>query len=235
MECRHTPTPSIRTALTGLALAGCLIAGANAEASTITLDTRYYSGGSLASATAYKSTIDALDARAATSGYGSVALSSFNAVSNHGLFGSSTNIAFRYEVDFNAAKAGNWSFRIGPDFGLGGAVFLDGTLEGFRTSDMWWAGSYGSASQNFSFTANLASGNHKLLIYGLEACCDGNQQAQYRAPGSAGYTSFSSQDGLNPVADKVPEPGSLPLLAVAGLGMFGLSRKSSRWMRQPGF
>ena len=217
-----------RTVIHLATLGFALLAGLPAQASSIQMDTRYYAGKVLGSAAAYKSTIDALVTAAPTSGYGDASLAGFNSVSNHAQFGSSTNIAFRYEVDFSANSAGTWNFRIGPDFGLGGAVFLDGITEAFKTNDMWWNGSYGTASQNLSFSANLAAGNHSLLIYGLEACCDGSQQAQFKAPGALVFTSFSTQDGHAPVAadiGHVPEPGSLPLACTALLGLLAGQRK----------
>lgn len=206
--------------------AACVLFSAAAHASLIQFDTRQYTGGVLSSAEAYRTTIDNLIAGRPSAGYGDATLTSYNNVSNHALFGAGNNIAFRSEIDFNAASAGTWNFRIGPDFGLGGAVFLDGQLMGVRTNDMWWAGSYSNPSQIFSFSTNLSSGNHSLLIYGLEACCDGGQQAQFQAAGTTGYTTFSNQDGHNP--NDVPEPGSLPLVAAASLGLMGLRRKAAR-------
>jgi hypothetical protein len=208
-----------------LLTAVCALSAVIASASTIEMETRYYTGGALSSASAYKNTIDALMRTSATSGYGNKTLGTYDGVSNHGSFGSSNNIAFRFEVDFNANVAGNWGLRVGPDFGLGGAVFLDGQAVAFRTNDMWWAGSYANASQDFAFTVNLAKGNHTLLVYGLEACCDGAQQAQFQGPNASAYTTFSSTDGHNPAT--LPEPGSLPLMAVAGIGLVALQRKSA--------
>lgn len=207
-----------------LTLSALSLAAQQASASVITMDTRYSTSAPLATADAYRTTIDQLVATAPTAGYGSTTLASFNSVSNQSVFGgSNSNIAFRYNVLFSSADSGAWNFRIGPDFGNGGAVFLDGTLMGFKTNNMWWAGSYASTTQDFEFLANLGSGNHLLQIYGLENCCDGSQQAQFQTPGGTAYTSFGSTDGHN--SNAVPEPGSLPLILGAGLALAGWQRR----------
>jgi hypothetical protein len=209
-----------------LSLSALSLAAQHANASVITMDTRYSDSAPLSTADAYRTTIDQLAAAAPTAGYGSTNLASFDGVSNQSVFGgSNSNIAFRYTVSFGA-DSGAWNFRIGPDFGNGGAVFLDGILMGFKTNNMWWAGSYASTSQDFEFLADLSSGNHLLQIYGLENCCDGSQQAQFQGPGGTSFTSFSSTDGLN--AHGVPEPASLSLVVGAGLALAGWQRHTRR-------
>lgn len=205
-----------------LTLAALSLAPQQASASLISMDTRFSSSAPLPTADAYRTTIDQLTTVAPTAGYGSTSLTSFDSVSNQSVFGSANNIAFRYNVSFGSSSAGAWNLRIGPDFGNGGAVFLDGNLMGFKTNNMWWAGSYASTTQDFEFLTNLGSGNHLLQIYGLEDCCDGRQQAQFLAPGDTVYTSFSSTDGHNPHA--VPEPASLPLALSAGVALIGWQR-----------
>lgn len=114
----------------------------------------------------------------------------------------------------------NW--QIGPDFGLGGALFIDGVVADFRNTDMWWSGSYADPSQILAVTLNLAAGNHVLRAYGAEACCDGAQQGQYLAPGSTAWITFGADDGLTP--RRLPEPASAALLLLA-LGAMGAARK----------
>ena len=85
---------------------------------------------------------------------------------------------------------------------------------------MWWAGNYNNGSQFLSGSSLLAAGNHTLSIYGLESCCDGGQQAQFKA-GNSNFTSFSSTDGL---VSAVPEPTTYAMLLI-GLGLLGFTAR----------
>jgi hypothetical protein len=166
-----------------------------------------------------------------STGYGNVVLPLFDNVDNHALFtsGSNQNIAFDYTVDFNVSKAetGNWEFRFGVDFGNGGAVFLDGVALGYKSNDLWWAGSYSNPSQYFDFTEAMGSGHHQIQVFGLENCCDGGQQGQFRMVNTDSFVTFGSKDGINPNSDAttVPEPASVALL---GLGLLGFAATSRR-------
>lgn len=216
-----------RKMITRIVVSALAASAGSSYASTIDVATGNSTAGPQGSAANYKSVVEAAVATA-TAGYGHASPSVFDHVSNHGLFagGSSTDIAFDFTVSFGvtAGQAGTWEFRAGTDFGNGGAVFLDGVALGFKSNDMWWAGSYSDPSQYFDYTANLAAGNHVLQIYGLEHCCDGDQQAQFRAPHADGFTTFSASDGL---ATTVPEPASYALFGIS-LFAFRVARK-----RQP--
>ena len=144
-----------------------------------------------------------------------VTLSSYDNV-NPGL-SQSGNDAFKATVNFDVANVGMWSIRSGVDFGLGGAMFLDGVAKTFKTNDMWRAGNYGNPSQYLIFSNALTAGNHTLTIYGLEWCCSGPQQAQFESESSNGFVSFSNADGL---VSSVPEPEAYALMLV-GLGLIG--------------
>lgn len=180
---------------------------------SINYETRSYAGSALAAAADYQTNWAALTTTFPTppAGFGATPLASWSGIANQSTFagGAGVNIAYHVTVNFSVApaEAGTWDFRLGIDFGLGGAAFLDGTLLDFRNSDMWWDGSFASPAQLLSGSRLLAAGNHVLEVYGLEACCDGLTTGQFRAPGR-GFETFST----------VPEAGSL-WLAGFGLGL----------------
>src|SRR4051812_17514335 len=103
-----------------VALAATAFAAISAHASTITVSTGFSGSGPMATATDYQSTVEAAIA-APTPGYGSTTVAVFDNLSNQSLFGSNTNIAYKYNVDFNVSDAtvGDWDFRAGLDFGAG--------------------------------------------------------------------------------------------------------------------
>jgi hypothetical protein len=199
-----------------------------AEASVLSVDTRHSSQAALSDAAAYRAYIDALVAGTPTAGYGDAPLSAYDGVSNRGVIpnGASGDIAFAFTVDFGvaAAQAGNWSFRIGTDFGRGGAVFLDGAAMALNTADMWWGGNWSNTGQIFAFSVALGAGNHRMTVYGLEDCCDGPQSGQFLAAGAQGFTNFAITDGLVPNA--IAEPGSLLLSGTALAGLILVQRRS---------
>ena len=172
-----------------------------------------------------KAYVEGLTAAPASAGYCDAAPAAWNGLSNQtNCGGVANNIAFDISATFSvsAAQAGTWSFRIGPDFGLGGALFIDGAAVDFRATDMWWSGSYADPTQILAATLNLAAGNHVIRAYGAEACCDGAQQGQYLAPGSTDWITFGADDGITPRG--LPEPASAALLLLA-LGAMGAARK----------
>ncbi len=194
---------------------------AHANASTITLSTGYSAAAAQTSAANYQSVVNAAVATPGA-GYGSTSIASYDNVSNSGLFGSGSNIAFKSVINFgvSAADAGAWSFRSGVDFGKGGALFLDGVALDVKSNDMWWAGNYNNASQFLSGSSALSAGNHTLSIYGLEGCCDGGQQVQFKA-GNNNFVSFGAKDGL---ISAVPEPTTYAMLLI-GLGLLGFTAR----------
>jgi hypothetical protein len=198
-----------------------------ADASVIKLQTGYSNAGPQNSAAAYRDVVNAAiqaQAQNNTFGYGTRQVAVYDNLSNKALFGTDSNIAWKATIDFGvtAAQAGLWSFRTGVDFDRGGAIFLDGVALDFRNNNMWWGGNYNASTQFLAGSRNLAAGNHTLTIFGLEGCCDGGEQAQFRI-GSGQFTTFASTDGLR----AVPEPVTMASVGL-GLGLLGLSRRRKR-------
>jgi hypothetical protein len=180
-----------------------IVAGA-AGASTIAIQTGNGYHANLASADDYRTAVSAIaGAPTVLSSYDDLALN----LNSQGLEGT---------ITFYATSAASYEFRAGVDFGGGGALFLDGHALDFKGSDMWWAYSYGDASQFLAGSANLGVGAHTLQLYGFESCCSGNSQVQFSVNGGQSYTSFAANDGL----PAVPEAQNFAML-LAGLGLVG--------------
>ncbi|NIA53830.1 PEP-CTERM sorting domain-containing protein [Massilia sp. TW-1] len=211
----------VRTACCAALLAGLAL---DANASVITLQVATGPVGTHTSAAAYKAAVDADIANPA--GYkGSKTVATYDNVTVKNYFGALSNYAFEATIDFGvtSAQAGTWNFRTGVDFGYGGALFVDGVALGYNAHDMWWANNYATANGSLTGSAVLAAGNHELKIYGMEACCDGSQQAQFKAANTAAFKTFAGSDTLN----AVPEPMSIATFGL-GAGVMALIRRRRR-------
>lgn len=205
----------------------------SASASVISFSTRPASSGALGPfsnpgdyRSAWNNLVTTLPS--APSGYCDTTIPSWDPsanISNQGVCGGSPiDISFHFRVDFglNSSQAGTIDFRIGPDFGLGGEVYLDNVPVAFNSNDMWWGfpGNWSAIGQIFQFSGLLGVGNHTIDVYGQEGCCDGGTGGQFTISGPAGFTSFASTDGLN----FVPEPTTLALFAIGFLGLVRCAR-----------
>jgi hypothetical protein len=203
--------------------AALLILAAQADAMTVTYSTRpTSSGGFFASPGDYASHWASLEAAmpVAPAGFcGDVTLGAWTGASSQGTCGGPTGgVAFHTEVGFHVGTSGVWNFRIGPDYGLGGELLLDGIVIDFRSYDLWWAGSWGDPSQLLLGSAFLTPGWHVLETFGLEGCCDGPTAGQFQV-GTGEWTYFQTT---------VPEPGTVALL---GAGLFLMSVRQFRRQR----
>ncbi len=217
-----------------LALALTTLASLPAAASVITLQTRQSTAAAAPAGTPaqmgsyYQNLVEGLLLQAPSAGYCDTMPAAYLALENSSnCAGSNTDIAFKFTVDFgiSAAQAGSISFQVGPDFGKGGAVFLNGALLAASKDDLWWGGNYGASTEILSLhNIAIGAGNHRLAIYGLEACCDGLQSAQYRLGGTKTWAPLSTTDELK----AVPEPLTAALVLAGLLGMVVAGRKRGR-------
>lgn len=230
----------MKTSITTLAVLSMVAAGSSLWSSTISFSSRpTVNELTFASADGYRDNWAALvaDFPVAPAGYGEASIETWDATnpvtpSNQGLVGgTSQRIAFKYTVDFcvdDMKDGGEFSFRIAPDFGWGGAVFLDGVEVGFNDQDMWWSGDWNNTSQLFEFGASLGAGLHRIEVYGQEPCCDGGTSGQYSFEGGD-WNSFSTNDSLQCVTCACPEGGANVALLGGVLGMIAAGRS---WRRR---
>lgn len=206
----------------------------SAQASSIQFQSRFSTAGAAPAGSLsdwgayYQGTLDALTAAAPGAGYCDATPALFNGVSNQASCGgTNANLALHIQVEFTlAAPVTGFSMQFGPDFGRGGAFFLNGSVLDARNTDMWWNGSLADPSQHFeAMGLSLAAGTHRVDLYGLEGCCDGGQVGRFQLAPTAGWQFFGRDDGLNPAP--VPTPASLPL-ALLGLLLLPALRPRAR-------
>ncbi len=219
MNIRHTAAIAALTALATLP----------AAASVITMQTRHSTAAAAPAGTMahmggyYRNLVEGLLVQAPTAGYCDTSPAAYLALENSAACGGGNeNIAFKFEVGFGISSAGTISFQVGPDFGKGGAVFLNGALLAAANDDRWWEGNYAKTSEIFSLqNIAIGVGNHTLSVYGLEGCCDGLQSAKFSLNGNPNWTTFSRTDNLN----AVPEPMSAALVLAGLAGMAVATRR----------
>lgn len=152
----------------------------------VRLWTRQYSGGAFASQAAWYASWNA--GAGQVSGYGCAIPTSFAGQNNAGLFGAGRSIGWNVTTILYVApaQAGIWSFRWGPDLGLGGGLYVDDVpLQEMFGTNLWWAGSWSSTGQLLAGSIALTSGYHVIRGIGDEDCCDGGQELDARAPSGA--------------------------------------------------
>ncbi|MDJ0785509.1 MAG: CCXG family PEP-CTERM protein [Myxococcota bacterium] len=128
---------------------------------------------------------------------------------------------------FTVARAGNYTFQVGTDWGRGGAASLFDDSRGVsvaelvRTDDIWWANDFGHADV-FTLSGNLDAGmTYTLSLVGFEGCCGGASTVRFSHEGSA----FAVFNEPNLRAFVVPELASAVLLPTAVAGLFAARRR----------
>ncbi|MBI2381403.1 MAG: CCXG family PEP-CTERM protein [Gammaproteobacteria bacterium] len=145
-----------------------------------------------------------------------------------GTCGSSTaNQATLMSLEFDLAQAGAWNFRMGPDWGWGGAFLLDGQVIQIVTDDRWWEYNWNAVGEILQSALNLDAGHHVLQWLGFEGCCSGQMAVQFQGGSASAWTdlSIAAFDAALPAA--IPAPAGAALLGLGLLGLGRLRRKSA--------
>lgn len=151
---------------------------------------RYHTRKRGARNTSLKDFLDRFDDTADNdSNYGCKRLTLANRIENSYHFGSNQNIltAITFILNVPADEVGSWGIRMGPDFGDGGAIYIDGDVVDDKWGqnlwwNLWWPAWWGSNPAVISGTKYLSAGAHLVTIYGSEICCDGRGEIQLRKP-----------------------------------------------------
>lgn len=125
-------------------------------------------------------------------------------------------------IEFNTTvKNSTWSFRLAPDAGYGGAIYLDEQEIDKNVTDLWWGGNWNASSEIFSGSLLLSSvGNHTFEGYWAEGCCNGKSGIQYKIGNSA----WQNPSNLaSPVT--TPIPGAVWLFGSAIVGLIGMTKR----------
>jgi len=109
-------------------------------------------------------------------------LTGFNRRTLCGVSGAS-NIGYKITATFMAPVTGDYSFDFNVDFGWGGVVFFDGEVstKGYQAANMWWSNQF-DIPQALDVTQTLEKGQHTMVVYGAEGCCDGAGNIRFRTP-----------------------------------------------------
>jgi len=94
--------------------------------------------------------------------------------------GARKNIGYDITIEFDerAKQGSTWHFDIGVDFGLGGAIFVDGQKVKAYAGNLWWARRENHAN-HLGFKYDFPQGRHKLELIGAESCCDGPSRVKF--------------------------------------------------------
>ncbi|MCU1374581.1 MAG: exported protein of unknown function [Actinomycetia bacterium] len=149
---------------------------------SVWFETRPWNGAVPSSASSAVATFNGLPT--GSGGYCATQVAALAGASNQTVCeGTNSWIGYHASMAFDVAAAGQWRFRLGPDFGGGGALLVDGAPIDFHSYDSWWGFSWENPAVIFQGSINLGVGNHVFELYGFDDCCDGPWGAQLQAPG----------------------------------------------------
>ncbi|MEO0367809.1 MAG: CCXG family PEP-CTERM protein [Pseudomonadota bacterium] len=156
--------------------------------------TQFYNGIPLnpANRTDGESLFDFETVAAPGSGYGCDDFTSA-ATDNSSPFGSNNDVGYFFETLLEVSTTGTYQFRLGPDFGDGGELYVNGTtVEADWGNDLWWAFSYANPAETLSGSIFLNAGVHTVRALGFERCCDGAAGLQWLPPGGGAYVDLTT-------------------------------------------
>ncbi|MFK7896359.1 MAG: CCXG family PEP-CTERM protein [Myxococcota bacterium] len=139
--------------------------------------------------------------------------------------GVTNNYSMLMTTTIDIDMSGEYEFRVGTDWGRGGAAALiddsDGSIlyERVITDDVWWSNDFNNSdvfATSFSFTAGES---YSLYWVGFEGCCGGSTTAFFSVDGGA-FETFTDPNFAPFTA--VPEPGTALLTA---MGLVGLAAR----------
>jgi hypothetical protein len=211
-----------RTLLAGVAIVG-LMAG-SAHASFVTWDSRVHSGDITADtpphahdAAGYVAAFNALPSSGQPAGYGVSGFDDWTGKNNQNTVPSGSNGTYGLHAYFTfnvpAAEVGSWTFNIGNDADFGGVFLIDGTQLAISPGGYYPNGPSGSRV--------LTAGLHTADLYSFEQCCDGAASSTFSTPLRAGPLAINNVN-----LSSTPEPTSIALIGVAGLGLLARRRRA---------
>lgn len=80
---------------------------------------------------------------------------------------------------------------MGVDFGNGAAIFVDGKEFYTDRSNLWWSANWNAGKAVLKVMKDYDPGRHKIEIYGIEDCCDGNFNVRFEKNGNTGWLPMS--------------------------------------------
>lgn len=144
------------------------------------------------------------------------------------LGGANTQIATRYRVGVSVPALTTVSFRIGPDFGAGGVLLVDGAELDVKWTDFHFI-SWKLSAGYLEGRARLSPGAHVFQTVGFEPCCDAPVQAQIDFGGGwqdvvaappVGYTGVAAVEAITVDTRYWDSTSTVPTSGAAAIAAF---------------